>query len=156
MASNLNKTKNPSQKKTFETSYKTRGTTQITENIFRHFPGSNKPFAFTQHYGRSLLGIAFRSSDSEGISHWKVSPLPRTNRQFSERFSFRPSSSQSFVIFKFESILTRYGTKVKCFTKFFLLHRKLLATVSGPHTTENTFSPSRSGGGMGSMQNTLL
>ena len=25
-------------------------------NKFRHFPSSNKPFAFTQHYGRSLLG----------------------------------------------------------------------------------------------------
>ena len=33
MVTNLNKTKNSPQKKTFETSCKTRGTTQITENF---------------------------------------------------------------------------------------------------------------------------
>jgi hypothetical protein len=58
MVTNLNKTKNPPQKKYFETSYSTRGTTQITKFLqFRHFTSSDKPFAFTQHYGRSLLSL---------------------------------------------------------------------------------------------------
>jgi len=37
--------------------------------------GSNKPFAFTQHNGRSLLARSFRSFDSEVmgllmVDHW--------------------------------------------------------------------------------------
>ena len=123
MNSNLNKTKNPSQKKSFETSYyNPRYHSNYGDFIFRHFSDSNKPFAFTQHYGRSLLGKkTVRSFDSEAIGHMEAWLLSRTNRQLSVNVTFRPSSSQSFfVIFKFVPIISPKKTFVNTFCKIFL------------------------------------
>ena len=55
MVTNLNKTKNPPQKPNFlRRAIHPRYHSNYGK--IRHFPGSDKPFAFTQQYGRSLLG----------------------------------------------------------------------------------------------------
>jgi len=121
MVTNLNKTKNPPQKQTFETSYSTRGTTQITENISVTFRAPTSPLPLRSITEGVYSAQAFRSSDSEGISHWKDWPLPRTTRQLSVQLHI-PTVFVIvvFVLFKFLYILARQSTKVKSFFKKFL------------------------------------
>ena len=91
----------------------------------RHFPDSVKPFAFTQQYGRSLLGkhtkranrsvLRLRSDRSYGlfaiVLHQPTTLCAQT---------FQPSSSQSFfVIFKFEIIIAPSMQVVNTFRQFF-------------------------------------
>jgi len=52
----LNKTKNSSQNKLLRRVLNPRYHSNYGKN-FRHLPGSIKPFAFTQQYGRSLLSF---------------------------------------------------------------------------------------------------
>ena len=64
--------------------------------------------------------IRFRSSDSEGISHWKDSLLSRTKTTTLCELHFPTVFiTVVFVIFKFEMILARHSAKVKCFFYFF-------------------------------------
>jgi len=100
-----------------------RGTTQITEIAFRHLPDSNKPFAFTQQYGRSLL-VFFRSFDSEVIGHLENSAIV-LHRPTTLCKLYLPTVFVTvfFVIFKCKRIITLNIIFVKSFLFYFLSPR---------------------------------
>ena len=86
---------------------------------FRHFPGSNKPFAFTQQYGRSLLSISYsvlrlRSDRLYGMSCYCLAPADNSL----ETLPSNPLHHSRFVIFKF---VINYNTLCRSCQDFFTI-----------------------------------
>ena len=133
LVTNLNKTKNPSQRKPLRRVIITRGTTQITKNIFSSLTGLYQVLCLYAAIRKESTSFRFRSSNSEVISHWKAPPLPCTIRQLSLSFAIRPSSSQSFfVIFKFKLY---YTPKIALCQEFFEKKYTLFQLLTSPYLT---------------------
>ena len=143
--------------------------------IIRHFPGSDKPFAFTQHYGRSLLTPGrlrrcFRSSDSEGMGHTEsffIAFTPTGNSLWNRRSdrlrhsrclfcsiverSIHPSNS--FVNSFRKIILTIYSNKERSCRPLILTHnmRQLASNVPEPDPIVMVYSSPDTTSGLLSM-----
>ena len=125
MVTNLNKTKTRLKRKPLRRVNNPRYHSNYG-NVFRHLPDSNKPFAFTQQYGRSLLRLSpFRSFDSEAIGHKEYSvivlhqPTTLCKRRTPTLFI-----TVVFVIFKFDKIIALNTEFVNTFFDFFRFFKK--------------------------------
>ena len=89
------KNKKPVSKITLRRVTITRGTTQIADTnnlpLFEVCQLLCTNVAFTGN--AYLIFKTFRASGSEVMGHWKIQPLARSNRQLSQGFVIRPSSS---------------------------------------------------------------